>query len=234
MHNASFWRRYFRGSFQPHLERVLEALEKRILPAFDEIDAEATALQEQTWNDLIAGPYDPDVDESMLANAAFEAGYDHYAGMEAVRQSLINSFGPMLYHTWEQQLLAFHRREVLHPSEECDNALLKLQELQDRLRAEGVDITQLPTWSTITELRLVANTVKHADGDSADRLKKGRPDLFDWHHAKGDEARQPSSFIRRVYRPMSGEDLYLTLDDLQTYGHATISFWDGFADALDH
>jgi hypothetical protein len=233
MHNAPFWRRYFRSSFQPHLERVLEALEKRVLPAFDDIDAEATALQERTWNDLITGPYDPDVDESMIANAAFEAGYDHYAGMHAVRQSLINSFAPMLYHTWEQQLLAFHRKEVLHPAQEHDNELLTLQELRQRLSAEGLDITKLPSWSAISELRLVANTVKHADGDSADRLKKRRPDLFDWQHAQG-HVKMPSTFTRRVYRHMSGEDLYLTLDDLHAYGRATIAFWDEFADALEH
>jgi hypothetical protein len=32
---------------------------------------------------------------------------------------------------------------------------------------------------------------------------------------------------------MSGEDVYLTLDDLQTYGRATIDFSNEFADALE-
>jgi len=231
MHNALFWRSYFQSMFKPHLERTLQVLEQRLLPTFDGIEAEATALQERTWNDLITGPVDPDVDESMIAEAALETGYDHYTGMHAVRQSLINSFVPLLYHTWEQQLLAFHRKEVLHLREEHDNELLNLLELRKRLSSEGIDITQLPSWSTISELRLAANTVKHADGDSADRLKKRRADLFDWQHAKS-PVKLPSTFTRRVYRPMSGEDLYLTLEDLQMYGRATIAFWNEFADVL--
>jgi len=233
MHNALFWRRYFRSSFQPHLERTLTALEQRVLPAFAGIEDEATAVQQQTWDELISMPADPDVDESMLADAAFEAGYDHYCGMQAVKQSLLNAFVPILYHTWEQQLLAFHRREVLRPEEEHDDGLLNLQELRGRLEAKGLDIRKLPTWSTIRELRLVANTVKHADGESAARLKKRRPDLFEQHHANGGFVPFPFKRTPRVYRPMSGEDVYLTLDDVQTYGRATIDFWNEFADALE-
>lgn len=172
MHNALFWRGYFQRMFKPHLERTLQVVEQRILPTFDGTEAEATALQEKTYNDLTSMPLDPDVvDESMLAEAAFEAGYAHYSGMEAVKQSLVNSFAPMLYHAWEQQLLAFHRKEVLHPKEEHNNDLLKLSVLRKRLAANGLGITQVPTWSRIDEVRLVANTVKHADGDSADDLK---------------------------------------------------------------
>ena len=235
MHNAIFWRRYFRSIFKSHLERTLQVFEQRLLPTFDGIEDEATALQEKTYNELMSMPFDPDVvDESTLAESAFEAGYAHYSGMEAVRQSLLNSFAPMLYHTWEQQLLAFHRKEVLHPNEEQNNEFLKLTVLRKRLAVKGIDVRRLPTWSRIDQLRLVANTVKHADGDSADTLKRQRPELFEPHHAN--DAITPPAFryARSVYRPMSGEDLYLTMADIQAYGQATIDFWEEFADALDH
>lgn len=107
MHNALFWRRYFRNVFVPHLERILQVLEQRLLPTFDGLEEEATAIQEKTYQELISMPSNPDeAEESMLAESAFDAGHSHYSGMQAVRQSLINSFVPMLYHTWEQQLLA--------------------------------------------------------------------------------------------------------------------------------
>lgn len=234
MHNALFWRRYFQSMFRPHLERTLQVLDQRLLPTFDGIESEATALQEKTYNDMMSMPFDPDMtDESMLAEAAFVAGYEHYTGIQAVRQSLINSFAPLLYHTWEQQLLAFHRKEVLHPREERDNQLLQVKVLQKRLKAKGFDITQLATWANIDELRLVANTVKHADGDSADKLKAARPEFFEPHHANSTVTPMPLRYTPRVYRPMSGEDLYLKLDDLRAYGRATIDFWDEFADALE-
>lgn len=96
MHNASFWRRHFQSVFRPHLERTVKVLEHRLLPTFDGIEAEATALREKTYNELVSMPLDPDVvDESMLAESAFEAGYAHYSGMEAVRQSLVNSLAPI-------------------------------------------------------------------------------------------------------------------------------------------
>ncbi|KVQ20301.1 hypothetical protein [Burkholderia cepacia] len=234
LHNATFWRGYFQRMFKPHLERMLEVLEHRLLPTFDGIEAEATALQETTYNDLISMPFDPDrVDESDLANAAFEAGYKHYSGMDSVRQALINSFAPMLYHTWEQQLLAFHRKEVLHPKEERKNKFLRVDVLQTRLMDRGFDITQLSTWTTIDELRILANTVKHADGGSGDQLKARRPELFEPHHAKAEIVATPFRYTPSVYRPMSGEDLYLTMADLRTYGRATIDFWDEFSDALE-
>ncbi|MCO1351643.1 hypothetical protein [Burkholderia vietnamiensis] len=234
MHNANFWRGYFRTSFKPHLERTLQVLEERLLPSFDGIEAEATALREQTYQDLVSMPIEHDAaDESMLAQAAFEAGFDYYAGMDAIRQALVNSFAPMLYHTWEQQLLAFHRKEMLDPTEEHSNALLKLSVLRKRLAATGIDLSQLSTWSDIDQLRVVANTVKHADGESADILKAQRPDFFDPTRMNGQLAAMPFRVTPSVYRPMSGEDLYLTVGDIKAYGASTIRFWDEFADALE-
>ncbi|WP_434668014.1 hypothetical protein P5W99_36580 [Paraburkholderia sp. A3BS-1L] len=233
MHNALFWRGYFERMFKPHLERTLQVLEKRLIPTFDGIEAEATAVREKTYEDLMAMPVDPDMtDESMLADAAFQAGYDHYSGMEAVRQSLINAFAPLLFHTWEEQLIGFHRKEVLRPREKNDNRLLQVKILRKRLMDEGLDVTRLSTWSSLEELKLVANTVKHADGESADRLRGVRPELFEMD--RGASAANPIRHAcqHRVYHPMSGEDLYLTLGDLQGYGRAAIAFWEEFADAL--
>jgi len=92
----------------------------------------------------------------------------------------------------------------------------------------------VPAWSTIDELRIVANTVKHADGGSADQLKGKRPEFFEPQHANGQITAMPFRYTPRVYRPMSGEDLYLTMTDLRAYGRATVEFWDQFADALEN
>jgi hypothetical protein len=237
MHNARFWRGYFKTMFVPHLERTLEALEHRVLPAFDGIDAEATDIQNKTYDELMEHPGDPDADWFSFGEAAHEAavdaGFAHYSELEAVKQSLLNSFAPILYHAWEQQLIAFHRKEILHPSEEHRNDLMHPKELRRRLMKKGVDITKLPSWPAIEEFGLVANTVKHADGWSADVLKKTRPEMFEQRDSDFKlKAHHPRT--RRVYTPLSGDDLYLTLADLQSYGRATIAFWSEFADALEH
>ncbi|KOR07535.1 hypothetical protein, partial [Burkholderia cenocepacia] len=118
-------------------------------------------------------------------------------------------------------------------SEEHSNPLLKLSVLRKRLAAGGLDISQFSTWSHIDQLRVVANTVKHADGDSADILKAQRPEFFDATRGNGQLAAMPFRVTRSVYRPMSGEDLYLNVADIKAYGAATIKFWDELADGLE-
>ena len=77
MYNASFWRRYFQSMFIPHLERTLQVLEHRLLPTFDGIEAEATALQEKTYSELMSMPLDPDLD----AVAKLSFGSVNFSGL---------------------------------------------------------------------------------------------------------------------------------------------------------
>ncbi|KVX93186.1 hypothetical protein WL09_03895 [Burkholderia ubonensis] len=240
MHNAAFWRKHFENVFIPHIGRLVETLNTRLLPAFASIAHEASKIQEDTYNELMAMPveYDPDfgymeVDGFELNEAALQAGVDHYLGMSSVRQAILNSYAPLLYHTWEQQLLTFHRREVLHPNEQHDNKLLSVRELRRRLDAQGLYISALPTWAVLDELQLVANVAKHADGTSADKLKGLRPDLFepDIGNTGRDSPRIRST--PRVYMPFSGDDLYVKATDLHTYGSAAVSFWTELPVALE-
>ena len=55
----------------------------------------------------------------------------------------------------------------------------KLQIVAEWYKAHfQVDLTQFPSWPVIEELRLVANTAKHAEGQSADQLRRIRPEIF--------------------------------------------------------
>lgn len=211
----------------------MEVLEQRFLPTFDAIDQEAKSATDAEWERLMHLQGDPDQDPSALAEQAFEVGLVHYEAMSDIRQSLLNTYAATLYHAWEQQLLAFHRREVLHPAEENDNALLNLKVFKERLNAAGIDITKLPTWNQINELRLLANAVKHADGSSADELKQLRPALFE--HPSTTEFGLPQfQGVRRVYTPLSGDDIFVTLDALKSYCSALVQFWSELANVLSH
>jgi hypothetical protein len=233
MLNAQFWERHFQQIFAPHLSRLLEVLERRLLPTFDAIDQEAEFAANAEWERLIHLPGDPDQDPSAFAEQAFEAGVTQYEAMSNIRQSLLNTYAVTLYHAWEQQLLAFHRREVLHPMEENENALLNLTKLKERLNAAGIDVTKMPTWAKINELRLLANAIKHADGSSGDELKQLRPDLFE-HPSTKEFWLKNFSGVRRVYMPLSGNDIYVTLDALKSYCSTLVQFWSELADVLSH
>jgi hypothetical protein len=233
MFNAQFWGRQFQQTFAPHLSLLLEVLERRLLPTFDAIDQEAESIVNAEWERLMHLSGYSDQDPSAFAEQAFEAGIAQYEAMSDIRQSLLNTYAATLYHAWEQQLLAFHRREVLRPAEESDNALLNLTKLKERLNGAGIDVTKLPSWAKIYELRLLANTVKHADGSSADELKQLRPDLFE--HPNTTEFGLPKfGGARRVYMPLSGNDIYVTLDALKSYCSTLVQFWSELADVLSH
>jgi hypothetical protein len=90
---------------------------------------------------------------------------------------------------------------------------------------------QLPSWPVLNELRLVANSVKHAEGGSADELRKLRPDLFQ-HPAVPSELQRilpPGP----IHLPMMGEDLFVSPEDLQRYKDALANFWREFGAALN-
>jgi hypothetical protein len=231
MHNSLFWTSHFQRSFVPHLERLDRTFQRRLLPIFSDLSAEAEQVQKDSYDRLNSLPGGDDFDPAWPAEMAEEEAVDHYLGMSAVRQTLMNAFAPILYHAWEQQLLAFHRREVLHPREEHEPKLISLKVLEERLLSKGLNIRSLPSWSTIDELKHVANTIKHADGPSAEIVKEKYPVLFE-DPALSDVNWPKFNYHPRVYSPLSGDDVFVREADISRYAAALIQFWSEFADLL--
>jgi hypothetical protein len=55
---------------------------------------------------------------------------------------------------------------------------MEYKDIQKIFELHGVKITDTKSWKKIKELKLLVNTIKHGDGESADRLRKLRPDFF--------------------------------------------------------
>jgi hypothetical protein len=230
--NHQFWRRIFEKDFAPQLREMVDALERRVLPGFAGIEAEAEAHSEELWNDITSAPGTGDEDLSDFAEAAQEAGVDRYMLLDGIRQGIVNLFAASLYHAFEQQVITFLRKELLHPIEANDSQLFGMQEFQKRLSSHSIDVTALESWPVIDELRLVANTVKHAEGKSAEKLHQVRPDFF----------RQPGFpelgewVIRskpRVFQPLVGKDLYVEPKDVRAYLTSLLQFWEELWEAMD-
>jgi len=158
------------------------------------------------------------------------SGSTPYLLLDGIRQGMLNLFAAALYHAFEQQIMLFHRREVLKPAEENDHALLTLSEFQSRLARSGVDIKTFSSWAKIEELRLVANAVKHAEGNSAKRLHTLRPDMFQNPHL--DQLGLPKTRNSRIFQPLVGEDLYVSLTDIHDYCETLTTFWQELSDAM--
>jgi len=227
-----FWGRVFKREFIPQLTGIFEALERRILPAFQGIEKEAEGVADDTWEKFMSTVGSGEEDPSDLAEAAQEAGVSHYMLLNGIRQGIINLFAAALYHAFEQQVILFLRRQVLHPREENDFKLFHMSEFERRLKALGIDINSFQSWPKTDELRLVANTVKHAQGDSAQKLHRQRPGLFENPEIQK-LGLSSGTANPRVFLPLVGEDLYVSLADIKEYRDALLGFWKELVDAME-
>ena len=99
------------------------------------------------------------------------------------------------------------------------------------LQVNGIDVTKFNCWTKIYELRLVANTVKHADGESAEELKELRPHMFK-HPDSMPSIQMSAKFIGPVYLPLFGEGLYITQDEFDSYFITVKEFWNDLSTDL--
>lgn len=227
--NHHFWERAFKRDFFPQLRAGVDVLSRRLIPAFDSISDESNAVAEDAWDSFMSGPATGDEDPGDFAEAAMDAGVSHFFLLTGIRQGMVNLFASALFHTFEQQVMFFLRRELLHPSEEYDHTLLTWKTFNERLGQWGIDYKKLDSWPTVREAELVANTVKHGDGRSASDLFALRPDLF-----QHPDATHPSPYPDkpRVDRPLLGEDVYVGIADIERYRDAMIGFWTDLVQAM--
>lgn len=229
--NSQFWSDYFNNVFSKQISDFYSLFSGRVLLSFSNIETEAETAAEQEWQRLMNQPADEYADMGTLAEQAEQIGISIFSTLEAMRQSMVNLAATALYHIFEQQILFFHRRQVLHQSEQNNLKLINMKEFKQRLSDAGVDYETFPSWKKVTELRSVANAIKHAEGQSASELRTLRPDLFE-HPAVRKTPILERLGTPDVFMPLAGRDIYLTTDDLDAYQLCLCKFWEEFADAL--
>ena len=151
-----------------------------------------------------------------------------------LRQGLLNFSAAFYFHLFEQQLFWFHRKELLQPDEESNHHLYKLREVKARLRTHSIDVESFRSWRKIDELRLVANVVKHGEGDSAQGLREIRPEMFVISDLREEKIIDSVSALPPLLvQPLYGMDFFVSVEDLRTYAQAVVDFWAELADVLE-
>jgi hypothetical protein len=199
---------YVRNIVLPQLEAFADEGVPRILDAFARIDAEAEQYAGQMFQSYGNSPaHEGSSELSEFADEAINQGTQYYSMLEDLRQAITNLLAAGFYHLYEQHF-----------------AKLKLI-----LTGVGRTVPSLegaPTWPQIDELRLLTNTVKHADGSSARQLRARRPELFVRPVLRGSplEAHilsQPCA----SENPLGGTDLFVAAADLSNYRDTVREMW---------
>jgi hypothetical protein len=230
--NGPFWADHITRVFLPYIRVLREVYFKRLAPTFDDANVDADRVSEEVWRQL-GEAASSEADPGDLAEIAHHAGIDRYLMLSDARQTLNNLYAVALHHLLEQQQIVLLRRELLAKEDEHESALHNRDRFVAELRAQGIDPTSYASWKALDDLRLVANSVKHADGPSVVALKQRRPEMFTHPFLRND----PDSLARdsallefhRVYQPLAGDDLYVTDDELSQFFDAAEQFWTELA-----
>src|SRR5580704_11047698 len=143
---------------------------ERIIPLASQLTAMADAVEEQAYDEQMSQSVGEDYsgDGSEEAEYAFDVGLSFYENISDIYQGTLNLFAAGLFHVTEQQLADLTRDGAI----DIEGSGTPLQNIIDWYKQHfQIDLTQFPSWSLVEELRLVANTTKHAEGPSATKLR---------------------------------------------------------------
>lgn len=184
----------------PQFEALADDGIFRVLGAFDSIQTEAEEYSRRAWESYVGSGSGT----AELAEHAENQGIVYYEGLSNLRQSIANLLAVGLYHQFEQ-----HRD--------------RLKRIVESQQVVWHDINAFESADKINELRLLANTVKHADGKSAVHLRAIRPDYFVYPTNREVGVSPPPIPLRN---PLGGTDLFVGLADLAGYRDAIRVFWE--------
>ena len=225
------WPVIIRSRFVQQIDRYAGVLTDRLLPAFDNIDAEAQRVEDETYQRLFSQSSAEEPDVASLDERAKEEAGDFLLMMWRMKQAQINLQTVGLYHLFEQQLFEFHRLRLLPPNGSRVTTKIEIQNTKAELLKDGIDIEKLPAWTKVDELRLVVNCAKHAEGPACQQLRQLRADLLSNPSRRADGLPWPDP-DPVVLNPLGGENLYINLRDFEEYVRSVKSFWSDLASAL--
>jgi hypothetical protein len=214
-----FWKPLLR-EYQKALSMV-EDYHKRTTVVFEGIDKDIEKYVDDFYENYPATEY---TDPAQLAELAENIALNKRETLLLMKSNHLLMTISMLYHLWEQQLINFTTQE-LHHYLEFDKKKVSLVDVQLIFRLHGVDINETESWSIIRELKFLVNTIKHGDGESADKLRRMRPDFFTLPELI--EFNRNTDTLELYGSTLLHENsLQVSEQDLYTYIEATKKFWD--------
>jgi hypothetical protein len=193
---------------------------QKLLLVFKEIENDANKIRDDHYNNIMSQPACGDsFDPASIAETARDEAIDDYLYLSLGKYNLTAVWHSSLYQLWERQSRWFLFREMSHVKEiDFKEFCTNLSEMKEKFKFHHVDIESFSCWPQIEELRLLCNTIKHGEGDSAERLRKIKPTLF--------KQEDGIDHMKTFKTTLLEETLNINEKTLQNYEKALLSFWD--------
>ncbi len=250
--NGYLWGDYVRKVFIPALDFYTDVALSKVFPALSDeaISKEADRVEQEAFDRLGQTVAPEDYDLSYFVEPAFNEGLDFFISMRDARQGLINILAVGLFHLFEQHLCEFYL--LLERDKECDPTIhqtrkrleeewqrkeneggakkerelkLDFHKAKNELKKLGFDAENFCDWGLIVELRLLANCVKHGEGNSCKKLSQCRPDLFVRPLPSNVEEEIKPGKEQFVTTPLSGQGVYFTIKEFEQEAAVLKRFW---------
>lgn len=217
------WGEYVDEVFVAEIQTLRDVVMSRLMPGLDGLDGELNSTADAAWE-----AHQGDLLEvsSVLGPMIWQ-----WERLKGIRQGMLNLFTVALRHLFDQQLELLRQRWNTSPIDPLGGLLDFDAPGGEAPREE--EFRNLADWPVVNELRLVSNTVKHAEGRSAVELRSIRPDIFAPPELKGRSAEEIRSLdLGDLIRPLLGEDLFVSTADLERYFSGVKRFWGEVASLL--
>jgi hypothetical protein len=214
-----------RGRYIPELDTYGECVCERMLRSCDDLDQEVGEKGDKLYEAALRTAGD---EYDSAADWANDEAMSWGVLTGGLMMGLTGLFAVGLYHLFEQQAGRLCRELNANPrlpAPDGRGVQTTVADLVAALKRRDVDVSGFAEWSAIyNELRNLANTCKHAEGHSADELRRLRPDLFRF---PGLPLGEPMGIIEQ---PLVGEGPYISEQEFKHYLEAVRSFWRRLAD----
>lgn len=197
---------------------------ERIQPIFAEAEKEAEEYQSELWESIISRPCSEDsyVDPGDYADFIQEKAIERYEMLSLMQYRNIGMWIACLCQVWEQQLYSFIIHEAQQEGITYDSSDMKrgFAFSKEVFEWHQQPFEQMEIWDKIKELRLLVNVIKHAEGDSEQKLRILRPNYFI------EEANGMQYDLMALYHTTLLEPTLLIKDqDFIDYYDALVKFW---------
>lgn len=209
-----FWKPLME-SYKKELSMVAEYY-NRTIPSFGNIEKEATDYADYIYNNF---PADENTDPFTVADFANNEGIQLYELLDTMKKNHLLMTISMLCQIWEQQLIKFTLKEMHHFLQFHNNSI-SFGDVKNIFELHDVKFENMKSWEKIREMRLLVNTIKHGEGESARKLRKIRPDYFELDIIKGTDTLELAGAVL-----LDSYSLMVEEQDFRSYLEATETFW---------